>query len=111
MWTRIAPVISLFLLAPLIAEYLLGSLPARMIRILAIMAAIYGSGALLIREVARRTGGGWGAIALLGLAYGLAEEGLLDQSLFNPDYLHLRLLDYGWLPAIGTAAPWALYVL
>ena len=111
MSTRFAPAISLFLLGPLVAEYLLGSLPMSMITILPVIAAMYGSAALVIREVARRTGRGWGTIALLGLAYGLIEEGLVDQSLFNPDYLHLRLLDYGYLPALGTGLPWLIYVL
>jgi hypothetical protein len=101
----------LFLLGPLVAEYLLGSLPMSMIAILPIIAAMYGSAALLIREMARRSGRGWGTIALLGLAYGLIEEGLIDQSLFNPDYLHLRLLDYGYLPTLGTGLPWLIYVL
>jgi hypothetical protein len=48
---------------------------------------------------------------LLGLAYGLVEEGLADQSLFNPHYLHLRLLDYGYVDALGTGLPWLIYVL
>jgi len=109
--TRFAPVLSLLVLTPLVAEYLLGSLPMSMIAILPLMAALYGSAALLIRETARRIGGGWGSIALLGLAYGLIEEGLLDQSLFNPDYLHLRLLDYGYVPWLGTGLPWLIYVL
>jgi len=111
MSTRFAPALSLFVLTPLVAEYLLGSLPMSMITILPIIAAMYGSAALLIRELARRTGRGWGTVALLGLAYGLIEEGLVDQSLFNPDYLHLRLLDYGYLPAFGIALPWSIYVL
>jgi hypothetical protein len=106
-----APAASLFVLSPLIAEYLLGSLPMRLIGLLPIMAAMYGSGALLIREVARRTVRGWRTIAMLGLAFGIVEEGLLDQSLFNRNYLHLRLLDYGYLPALGTALPWLVFVL
>src|SRR5256885_289548 len=61
MSTRFAPVLSLFVLTPLVAEYLLGSLPMSMIAILPLMAALYGSAALLIREIARRIGGGWGS--------------------------------------------------
>jgi hypothetical protein len=111
MWRRFAPVIALFLLAPLIGEYLLGSLPMTMIVILPLMAALYGSGALLIREVARRSGGGWVTIALFAAAYGLIEEGFVTQSLFNPNYLHLRLLDYGYVPALGTGLPWLVFVI
>jgi hypothetical protein len=111
MLRRLLPVVSLWLLAPLIAEYLLGSLPMSLIGILPVMAAMYGSAALLIREAAVRSGGGWGTIALLGIAYGFVEEGFLTQSLFNPDYLHLRLLDYGYVPALGTGLPWLVYVV
>jgi hypothetical protein len=45
---------------------------------------IYGAGALLIRELIRRTGGGWGSTLLMGLVYGLVEEGLALQSLTSP---------------------------
>jgi hypothetical protein len=111
MLRRSLPVISLWLLAPVVAEYLLGSLPMSLITILPLMAAMYGSGALLIREAARRSGGGWMTIALLGIAYGFIEEGLVTQSLFNPNYLHLRLLDFGYVPALGTGLPWLVFVV
>lgn len=105
------PALCLFLASPLIGEYLLGSLPASMLFLLPLMAAMYGSAAILIREWVRRTGRGWPSIFLLAIAYGLLEEGFVTQSLFNPNYLHLRLLDYGWLPSLGTAIPWTLYVI
>ncbi|WP_443749043.1 hypothetical protein [Asticcacaulis solisilvae] len=108
---RLFPILSLFLLSPLVGEYLLGSLPMSMIAILPLMAAMYGSGALLIREVVRRTGKGWPSIVLLATAYGFIEEGFITQSLFNPNYMHLRLLDFGYLPAIGTALPWVIFVI
>jgi hypothetical protein len=105
------PVAALLLLSPLLGEYLLGSLPVSMIAVLPLMMATYGAGAILIREAVRATGGGWASIVLLATAYGLFEEGFVTQSLFNPDYLHRRLLDYGFLPALGTALPWAIFVI
>jgi len=108
---RLFPVLSLFLLSPLVGEYLLGSLPMSMIAILPLMAAMYGSGALLIREVARRLGKGWPSIVLLATAYGFIEEGFITQSLFNPNYMHLRLLDFGYIPLLGTALPWLIFVV
>jgi hypothetical protein len=72
---------------------------------------LYGGGALLIREIARRTGRGWPAMLLLALAYALLEEAFLTQSLFNPDYVGQRLLDYGFIPAIGTSLNWTVFVL
>lgn len=111
MWGRLAAVFSLFVLSPLIAEYLLGSLPMAMIAILPVMCLMYGSGAVIVREIVRQTGRGWPSLILLATAYGLIEEGLVDQSLFNPNYLHLRLLDYGFIPAIGTSLVWGIYVI
>ena len=105
------PVAALLFLSPLIGEYLLGSLPASMIAILPLMMAMYGAGAILIREIVRRTGGGWASIVLFATAYGLFEEGFVTQSLFNPNYLHLRLLDFGFVPWLGTALPWAIFVI
>ena len=111
MWHRLKPALSLFLLAPLIAEYLLGSLSFAQLALFPIMALMYGAGALFVREVTRRTGRGWPTIILLGLAYAVIEEGLATQSLFNPHYLGLRLLDYGFVPALGIGAPWTIYVI
>jgi len=103
--------LALMILSPLIAEYLLGSMPVSMLPILPIMMLMYGAGALLIREIVRRAGRGWPTLILLATAYGLIEEGLITQSLFNPNYMHLRLLDFGFLPALGTSPVWAIYVL
>lgn len=108
---RISPAILLFFLAPLIAEFLLGDLTIEQLPALFALAPLYGGGAILIRELVRRTGRGWPTFLLLALAYGLLEEALLTQSLFNPNYLHLRLIDYGFVPALGTALPWAIFVI
>lgn len=108
---RVARPILLLLLTPLVAEYLLGDIPTSNLWALPALALMYGSGAVLVREAVRRTGGGLAGFVLFALAYGLLEEGLITQSLFNPTYLHLRLLDYGFVPALGTAPPWLVYVL
>jgi hypothetical protein len=68
------------------------------------MAPMYGGGALVIREAVRRAGRGWPSILALGLAYGVLEEGLVTQSLFNRDYAGLRLLDPAYIPALGIGA-------
>lgn len=111
MWHRLKPALLLVLLAPLIAEYLSGSLSFAQLPVFPLMALMYGSGALLIREVARRSGRGWPAILMLGIAYGVLEEGLATQSLFNPHYLGLRLLDRGFIPSLGIGGPWTIYVV
>ena len=110
---RALPAVGLFLAAPLVAEFLLGNMSIAHLGMLAILAPLYGGGALLIRESVRRTGRSWGSIFLLALAYGVLEEAFLTESLFNPDYLglHLDLLDRAPLPALGMGAWYTVFVL
>lgn len=115
---RLAPALLLVALSPFVAEFLLGDQyldgtprPGQQLGQFGMFVAFYGSAALLIRETARRLGRGWPTILTLGLAFGLLEEGLLTQSLFNPDYLGIRVLDAGHIPALGIGAPWTVYVL
>jgi hypothetical protein len=75
---------TLIFLAPVVAELMLGNVPLKMAWVFLFFIPIYGCGALFIREVVRRTGGGWVAVLLMGLAYGLFEEGLALQSLTSP---------------------------
>ncbi|MFG1925072.1 hypothetical protein [Cryptosporangium sp. NPDC048952] len=71
----------LVVLVPLVAELSMGNIPLSMLWVLPIFAPIYSGGALLIREVVRRTGGGLANMLILGVAYGLVEEGLVLQGL------------------------------
>ena len=102
---------SLFFLAPLVAEYLLGDIPLSQLAALIALAPMYGGGAILIRETVRRSGRGWPTFILLALAYAVMEEALVSTTLFDPHYLGLSLLAYGYIPAVGTALPWLIYVL
>ncbi|MGO8934312.1 MAG: hypothetical protein ACLPLZ_08240 [Terracidiphilus sp.] len=105
--------VTLFFIAPIVAEYLLGDFPATLLSPLLLLAPLYGGGALLIRELTRRTGRGWPTILLLGVAYAIIEEAFTTQSLFNPDIfsLHAHLLSHGWIPALGIGAWWTLFML
>src|SRR6201999_2281208 len=96
---RAAPAVALFFLSPLVAEFLLGDFTLAQLSALVLLAPAYGGAAVLIREVTRRTGRGWPAMILLALAYGVLEEGLETQSLFNPNYVNAHLLDSGYIPA------------
>ncbi|MEO6887490.1 MAG: hypothetical protein ABI456_00595 [Ktedonobacteraceae bacterium] len=104
--------LTLYLLAPLIGEVLSGSTPPLMFLHnpfnLFYLPALYGSGAILVRELVRRRGLGWGSVLLLGAAYGILEEGLVVTSWFNPYWPDLgllasygRLLDTSWVWAVG----------
>ncbi|MGO8758277.1 MAG: hypothetical protein ACLQG3_09155 [Terracidiphilus sp.] len=105
--------VTLFFVAPLVAEYLLGDFPVTFLSPLIMLAPLYGGGALLIRELTRRSGRGWPTILLLGCAYALIEEGFSGQTLFNPDIfgMHMHLLTHAWIPALGIGAWWTLFML
>ncbi|MBM2614242.1 hypothetical protein JIG36_01560 [Actinoplanes sp. LDG1-06] len=103
--------VALFFLAPLVAEFLLGNLPIVLLPAVLALAPLYGGGALLIRELVRRRGLGWPNIVILGVAYGVLEEGLTTQSLFNPNYADQHLLVDGFVPALGIAVPWTIFVI
>ncbi len=109
---RILAVVTLFFVAPLVAEYLLGDLPLKLLAALIVLAPAYGGAAVLIRETARRTGRGWPTMLTLGAAYTLMGEGLVTQSLFNPDYLkmHMHLLRPAYIPALGIGGWWTLFM-
>jgi len=101
---RVAPAVGLFFLAPLVGEYLLGNVSIVEIWALPVLALLYGSGAILIREVARRTGRGWPTMLVLGLAYGLIEAGLIDQTLFKPPELTTGVVGAAtYVPALGIS--------
>jgi hypothetical protein len=86
----------LAVLAPLCAEVSLGTVPVRTAWAWLVFAPIYSAGALLLREILRRTGGGYGNALLLGVAYGLVEEGLVLRSLTSPHLYGAA----GWGPRV-----------
>jgi len=106
------PALALFITAPLVAEFLLGNLPIKLLPALIVLAPLYGGGALLIREWVRRTARGWPSILLLGMSYAILEEADTTQSLFNPDYLklHLGLLAPAYISALGIGGWWTLWM-
>jgi hypothetical protein len=106
-----SPVLALFFLAPLVGEFFLGDFPVILIFLIVAFAPLYGGGALLIRELTRRTGRGWPTIIVLGLAYGVFEEGLVTQSLFNPHYLDQDLIQSGYVSWLHTGVLWVVYVV
>jgi hypothetical protein len=108
---RTAPALLLLVLAPIVSEFLLGDFTVRRLGLLLVLLPQYGAGALLVREIARRTGRGWPSMLLLAAAYALVEEGFTTQSLFNPGYAGQHLLAYGYVPALGTSLNWSVFVL
>jgi hypothetical protein len=86
------PLLFLLLLTPGIPEYLSASSnltvlvisPPLFFLFLAANVGLYGSGVILIREAMIRWKKGWASVFLLGVAYGIVEEGLALWTLFNP---------------------------
>ena len=109
---RIPPALVLYFLAPAIGELLSGSAPP--IEFfnpfgLLILPALYGSGAILARELALRWDKRWPTILVLGLAYGIVEEGLMVKSFFDPAWPDLGLLGvYGRWGGVNWV--WSLFL-
>lgn len=101
---RLIPVFGLLVLAPWVGEYLLGNIPLSILIALPFLVPLYGGGALLIREVTRRTGRGWPTIVLLALAYGVIEAGLVDQPLFNQNFSNVPSAGVTPIPSLGISA-------
>lgn len=102
-------VLALLVLAPICGEMLSGSEPPMnwLNPAVWLLIFMYGSGALLIRELIHRWGKGWPSIFLLGMAYGIFEEGLVVRSFFSPDWPDLHVLAwYG--RALGVNWVWTI---
>ncbi len=102
---RIRPALFLFFLAPTIGELLSGSAPPMEFFnpfSLLILSALYGSGAVLARELTLRWNKCWPTILTLGLAYGIIEEGVMIKSFFDPNWMDLGILGtYGRLAGVN----------
>lgn len=112
---RNQPAIALLLLAPSIPELLTGSTPVSEIVYnpfgfvigFSLDIALYGTGALLIREVTVILQKGWGSILLFGAAYGIAEEGFEVHTFFQRSGTPVDSLgSYGHLYGVNWL--WAL---
>ena len=95
-------IIMLLLLAPIVGELLSGSTPpVEFINPIGLLflVALCGCGALFIRELVHRWHKGWLSVILLGMAYGIFEEGIVVRSFFDPAWPDLGILaEYGrWM--------------
>ena len=112
------PILCLAILTPGIVEYLstsssillLFEAPWIFALFLAVNVGQYTAGALLIREAMLRWGRGWATVGFLGLAYGVTEEGLGDNTLFrNTNGADGVLGSYGHF--LGVNWVWSVGVL
>jgi hypothetical protein len=84
-----SPALLILLIAPYFGEGLSGSTPVLELLLpwnLAFMAALYGCGALVCREVAHRFDLGFVGLIVLAAAYAVWEEALVDRYWFFPHF-------------------------
>lgn len=103
--------LALFLLAPLMGEALSGSTPPLAFLnpiVFVFQAGLYGSGAVIARELIRGRGLGWRNLLVLGAAYGVWEESIIVTSWYNPVWPDLlpisqvgRVADINWVWALA----------
>jgi hypothetical protein len=108
--TRYAgPVWTLVLLAPLIAELLSGATRLSFLFAFVPEIMVWGCGALICRELVRRSSAGGGSLLLLGLALSVAEEFVIQQTSLAPLPFPGVHADYG--RALGVNWLYFLYML
>ena len=108
---KVPPALILFFLAPAIAELLSGSSPPSEFFdpfAFFLLASLYGSGALIVRELKVRWNKGYVSMFILGAAYSIIEEGLMVKSFFDPEWMDLGILgSYGrWQGVNWVWAEW-----
>ena len=115
----VTPAVALFFLSPAVGELLSSSSPpAEFFQpfTFLLLASLYGSGALIVHELAHRWRKGWPGVLLLGAAYGIVEEGLAVKSFFDPNWMDLGPLGvYGrwagvnWVWSVGLTIYHAVF--
>jgi hypothetical protein len=109
-FSRVPPWLTLLALAPILGELVsCHQTPLEFINPLnlLILSLPYGCGALICRELLVRWGGGGLCLVLLGIAYGVYEEGVVVYSLFDPQWSELGALSrYGYHAGVNWT--WAV---
>lgn len=117
-------ILLLIVMTPGIPEYMTGSSrlgdlifnPTSFFLGLAFNIALYSTGALLIRDFAIKFRKGWASILILGLAYGIMEEGISVHTFFIPTGnpvgilgIYGRYLGVDWMWALGISVFHAIF--
>ncbi|HEY3852869.1 MAG TPA: hypothetical protein VGO67_00585 [Verrucomicrobiae bacterium] len=99
---KIQPAWFLFFFAPLTVEYVSGSSQYLNPFVHVANLLLYGAGTILIREARVRWRAGWLAVFILAVAYVIAEEGLMLNTLFDPTKNNTgRLWGVNWVWTTG----------
>src|SRR5437764_15123024 len=87
---RIAPALTLMVLARLLAEVLPGATRFSSIQVFPVEMTIWGGGAVTIRELVRGRGLGWANMLALALALAVAEECIIQQTSYAPLIVYIK---------------------
>jgi hypothetical protein len=108
-WKQIT---GLLLLTPILTELLTNNIPAshffRPGLYLTLIIVVYGP-VLLLREVAIRLNLNLTGYILLGLVYGIYNEGLLGKTIFQSQIVNTAFENYGFIGGINV--PWAAVII
>lgn len=107
------PILTLLLLAPFLTELLSGNIPASQFfqpQVYLFLATVgYGFPILLLRELAVRRQIGLAGLFLMGLVYGVFNEGILARTFYLATKVPIGTFDgYGYV--LGVAIPWAITI-
>jgi hypothetical protein len=107
------PAVALILATPFLTELLSGSLPASRFfqpQVLLFLATVgYGFPVLLLREFAVRRQFGLASLFVVGLVYGIFNEGIIAKTFYLAKNVPINTFDgYGY--AFGVAIPWAITI-
>ncbi len=109
---RIKAALALSILSPVFGELISGSSPPlEFFNPLAFIFlwGLYGGGVLIMRELWVRWGAGYMRLMIIGMTYGIIEEGLAIKSFFDPNWMDLGILGtYGRIA--GTNLVWAVWL-
>jgi len=109
---RIKILLILSLLSPFVGEMVSGSSPPleffNPVAFLFLW-GLYEGGVIIVRELWVKWGRGYSRLMLLGLVYGIIEEGLAVKSFFDPEWQDLgKLAVYGRL--LGINFVWSVWL-
>ena len=108
------PILTVLLVTPFLTELLSNNLPPsfffRPITFFCLATIAYGFPVLLLREFAVRRNLGIPALILLGIAYGMCNEGILAKTFYLAQNVPVNTFDnYGFIA--GIAVPWAITII
>ena len=98
------PIVTLIFISPILAELLMGIVHLSNLWLLVPEMSVYGTAALLVREVTRRKRRSWDTMLLLGIAFAIVEECVILQTSLTPQFFPPAFEEnFGWAFGHGNS--------